>query len=115
MIGLTAGAALFWRGCYHQVLASDDKTAYPLFARARQLRPQADDALMASYSLRHLAISRQMTQDHEAAERLLQEATDLRRTIGFEAGAPQLVVQPACWRPGPASGQLMVNTTRDRP
>ena len=41
---------------------------------------------MASYSLRHLAISRQMAGDLDAAERLLQESTGLRRSIGFEAG-----------------------------
>jgi hypothetical protein len=80
------GAALFWRGCYHQVLAGDDETARPLFERALPLSQQAGDALMASYSLRHLAISCHMAGDLDAAERLLQESTSLRSTIGFEAG-----------------------------
>src|SRR6202012_904005 len=29
--GRGTGAALFWRGCYHQVLADDDEAARPLF------------------------------------------------------------------------------------
>jgi len=84
--GRGTGAALFWRGCYHQVLADDDEAARPLFEGALALSQQAGDALMASYSLRHLAISSHMTGDLDTAERLLQESTDLRRTLGFEAG-----------------------------
>ena len=80
------GEALFWRGCYHQVLAGDDETAGPLFERALKLSRQAGDPLMASYSLRHLAISRHMAKDLDAAERLLHESTGLRRALGFEAG-----------------------------
>lgn len=80
------GEALFWRGCYHQVLASDDETARPLFERALELSKQAGDALMASYSLRHLGISRYMAKDLDEAERLLNESTRVRRTLGFEAG-----------------------------
>lgn len=80
------GEALFWRGCYHQVLAGDDDTARPLFERALELSEQAGDLLMASYALRHLGISRYMAKDLDAAERLLQESTSLRRALGFEAG-----------------------------
>jgi tetratricopeptide (TPR) repeat protein len=80
------GEALFWRGCYCQVLAGDDETARPLFEQALDLSKQAGDALMASYSLRHLGISRHMAKDLDAAERLLQESTSLRRALGFEAG-----------------------------
>ena len=81
-----AGEALFWQGCYHQVLADDDEIARPLFERALELSKQAGDALMTSYSLRHLGISCHMAKNLDAAEHLLQESTRLRRAIGFEAG-----------------------------
>ena len=81
-----AGEALFWQGCYHQVLADDDEIARPLFERALELSKQAGDALMKSYSLRHLGISCHMAKNLDAAEHLLQESTRLRREIGFEAG-----------------------------
>jgi tetratricopeptide (TPR) repeat protein len=80
------GEALFWQGCYRQVLADDDEAARPLFERALELSTQAGDSLTSSYALRHIAISRHMARDLEAAERLLQQSTSLRRAIGFEAG-----------------------------
>jgi tetratricopeptide (TPR) repeat protein len=81
-----AGEALFWQGCYRQVLAGDDEIARPLFERALELSQQSGDPLTSSYSLRHLGISRHMAKDLDAAERLLEESTSLRRAIGFEAG-----------------------------
>ena len=78
--------ALFWQGCYRQVLAADEAAAKPLFEQARELSQQVGDSLTLSYALRHLGILRHVARDLDAAECLLQESTSLRREIGFDAG-----------------------------
>ncbi|MFD2077751.1 Tetratricopeptide repeat-containing protein [Actinopolymorpha cephalotaxi] len=80
------GRALFWQGCYHQVLGKDGETAVPLLERAATLSRDADDDLWLSYSLRHLAIARHQAGDLDGARDLLEQSTRLRRAVGFEEG-----------------------------
>ena len=37
------GEALFWIGCFHQVVRGDDRTAVPILERSRELAQQAGD------------------------------------------------------------------------
>lgn len=78
--------AVFWQGCYRQVLARDDASAHPLLERSLRLARDAGDDLVASYALRHLGISCHMAGDLDGAERHLQASTTLRRELGFTAG-----------------------------
>ena len=87
-VGDTRGEAeaVFWQGCYHQVLAGDDTSARPLLERSARLARAAGDDLVVSYALRHLGISSHIAGDLDGAERDLQESTALRRRLGFTAG-----------------------------
>jgi tetratricopeptide (TPR) repeat protein len=81
------GEALFWLGCFHQVVRSDNETAMPFLTRSRDLATKAGDDLTRSYALRHLGIA-----DHTAgrlpqAEAQLLQSTQLREALGFQAGA----------------------------
>ncbi|MGI8879072.1 MAG: tetratricopeptide repeat protein [Jatrophihabitans sp.] len=78
--------ALFWEGCYHQVLGRDDHAAVAILEHALVLARDADDPLIQSYCLRHLGIASHAEGDLIAAERRLTESTDLRRQRGFSAG-----------------------------
>jgi hypothetical protein len=77
-------SAIFWQGCYFQVICGDDDRAVPLLRRA--LAAEADDRLTASYCLRHLAIANHKRGNLEEAERQLVESTAQRRSLGFTAG-----------------------------
>ncbi|MEU9832740.1 hypothetical protein AB0D67_14550 [Streptosporangium sp. NPDC048047] len=78
--------ALFWMGCFHQVVRDDDAAAVSLLERSHREAVRADDALTASYALRHLGIADQMAGRPKAARERLEESTRLRRAIGFLPG-----------------------------
>jgi tetratricopeptide (TPR) repeat protein len=79
--------ALFWAGCFHQVIARDDGTAIPLLEQALELASQAGDADTTAEALRHLGIAAHRAGDLDAARRRLEEATRLRRQTGQLAAA----------------------------
>jgi len=78
--------AQFWIGTFHQVVRHDDAVAVPALERARDLATEADDPLTLSYALRHLGIARHRAGDLDEARSYLEESTQLRRQLGFEAG-----------------------------
>ena len=74
--------ALFWVGCFHQVIARDDATAVPVLTQSLELASQADDLNAMAEALRHLGIAAHRSGDLDEARRRLEEATRLRRQTG---------------------------------
>jgi tetratricopeptide (TPR) repeat protein len=79
--------ALFWVGCFHQVVRDDHATAVPFFERSLQLASQADDKATMSEALRHLGIEAHAASRLDLARQRLEESTRLRRDIGSLRGA----------------------------
>jgi tetratricopeptide (TPR) repeat protein len=75
--------SLFHVGLVHQVIRRDDATARPLFEAAYE---GATDLLTQSYALRHIAFCDDADGDAEAAERRHEQALELRRQVGWQAG-----------------------------
>ncbi|GAA4571547.1 hypothetical protein [Planotetraspora kaengkrachanensis] len=78
--------ALFWIGCFHQVVRNDDAAAVPVLAQSHEKAVHAGDHLTASYALRHLGIADQRAGRLESARERLEESTRLRREVGFLPG-----------------------------
>ncbi|NJC72097.1 tetratricopeptide repeat protein [Planosporangium thailandense] len=80
------GEALFWVGCFHQVVRRDDDAAVPALERSYELATQAGDKLTLSYALRHLGMRNHGAGRLDAAREQLTESVRLRREIGFLPG-----------------------------
>ncbi|MEN3540164.1 hypothetical protein AAH991_33985 [Microbispora sp. ZYX-F-249] len=80
------GEALFWVGCFHQVVRHDDEAAGVALRRSHELAAAAGDTLTMSYALRHLGIAEHGAGRLEAARERLEESVRLRREIGFLPG-----------------------------
>jgi tetratricopeptide (TPR) repeat protein len=78
--------ALFWVGCFHQVVRRDDLTAVPILERSRQLAGAAGDKRTLSEALRHLGIAEHRAGRLDAARERLEESVRLRREIGLLPG-----------------------------
>ena len=78
--------ALFWIGCFHQVVRDDDAAAVPVLEESHRKAVQAGDPLTASYALRHLGFADLKADRLESAWERLEESTRLRREIGFLPG-----------------------------
>lgn len=74
--------ALFWVGCFHQVVGHDNATAVPVLEQSLRLASQAGDKAAMSEALRHLGIASYRSGDLETARRQLEESTRLRRETG---------------------------------
>jgi hypothetical protein len=86
--------ALFWIGCFHQVVRRDDQTAVPILERSRELAEQVGDKRTMSEALRHLGIAEHRAGHLDGARERLEESTRLRREIGSMPGvAANLVGQ----------------------
>jgi tetratricopeptide (TPR) repeat protein len=87
-LGDTAGEAdaLFWLGCFHQVVRGDDGTAVPLLERSLALATQAGATSTMSEDLRHLGIAAQRAGHLDQARAHLEESNRLRREAGFLPG-----------------------------
>jgi tetratricopeptide (TPR) repeat protein len=84
--------ALFWAGCFHQVVRHDDAAAVPLLERSRALASQAGDKAVLSEALRHLGIAAYRCGELEAARQRLEESERLRRETGhLPAAAANMV------------------------
>jgi tetratricopeptide (TPR) repeat protein len=79
--------ALFWVGCFHQVVRRDNATAVPVLEQSLERASQAGDKAVMSEALRHLGIAAHATGRLEAARQRLEESTRLRRETGLLAGA----------------------------
>lgn len=80
------GEALFWIGCFHQVVRHDDEAARPALRRSYELAAEAGDRLTMSYALRHLGIADHKAGRLEAARERLEESVRLRRELDFHPG-----------------------------
>ncbi|MEV4095097.1 tetratricopeptide repeat protein [Streptosporangium saharense] len=78
--------ALFWIGCFHQVVRHDDAAAVPVLEQSRGKAVHAGDTLTASYALRHLGIADHRAGRPGSAREHLEESTRLRREVGFLPG-----------------------------
>ena len=74
--------ALFWAGCFHQVIRRDNDTAVPLLEQALARASQAGDQAVMSDALRHLGIAAHREGRLEEARQCLEESTRLRRETG---------------------------------
>ena len=109
--GRGEGEALFWIGCFHQVVRRDDQTAVPILQRSRALADAAGDKRTLSEALRHLGIAEHRAGRLGPARQRLEESTRLRREIGQMPGvAANLVglayIAAADDRPGDARALL---------
>jgi tetratricopeptide (TPR) repeat protein len=88
-LGDTRGEAeaLFWVGCFHQLVRRDNATAVPILEQSLKLASQAGSKSTMAEALRHLGIAAHRTGRLEAAEEYLAESTQLRREIGLMPGA----------------------------
>ena len=84
--GRGEGESLLWVGIFHQVVRRDDGTAVPALQRARELLRRTGDQRTLSYVLRHLGIAEHSAGRLDAARRLLEESTALRRQAGPAEG-----------------------------
>jgi tetratricopeptide (TPR) repeat protein len=78
--------ALFWIGCFHQVIRRDDENAVPILERSRDLAASVGDNRTLSEALRHLGIAAHRAGRLAAAREHLEESTRLRRETGQLAG-----------------------------
>ncbi|MEW2051762.1 tetratricopeptide repeat protein [Streptomyces sp. NPDC005476] len=86
--GDTSGEAdaLFWVGCWHQVVRGDGAAGMPYFERSYALAKSVDDRMTMSYVVRHLGFARRDAGRFDEAREHLTESVRLRREIGFRPG-----------------------------
>jgi tetratricopeptide (TPR) repeat protein len=78
--------ALFWIGCFHQVVRRDNETAVPVLERSLELAALEDDKRAMSEVLRHLGIAEHAAGRLDPARERLEESVRLRREMGFLPG-----------------------------
>ncbi|WP_406004983.1 tetratricopeptide repeat protein [Streptomyces sp. NBC_00637] len=78
--------ALFWIGCWHQVVKGEGATGRPYFERSYALAKSVDDRMTMSYAIRHLGFADKDAGHFEQARERLAESVALRREIGFRPG-----------------------------
>ena len=78
--------ALFWVGCFYQVVRRDNDAAVPALERSFDLASQAGDKLTMSEALRHLGIEAHAAGRLDAARQQLEDSTQLRRELGLLPG-----------------------------
>lgn len=78
--------ALFWIGCWHQVVKGDGTTGRPYFERSYALARSVDDRMTMSYAIRHLGFADKDAGQLDLARERLTESVTLRREIGFRPG-----------------------------
>ncbi|MDG6104222.1 tetratricopeptide repeat protein [Dactylosporangium aurantiacum] len=109
--GRGEGEALFWIGCFHQVVRQDDDAAVPALQRARALASAAGDRRTQASVLRHLGIAAHRAGRLDEAREHLEASVRLREELGHHAGvAANLVglayVAAADGRPDEVPGLL---------
>jgi hypothetical protein len=78
--------ALFWVGCWHQVVKGDGVTGRPYFERSYELAKSVNDRMTMSYAIRHLGFDDKDAGHFDQARERLTESVTLRREIGFRPG-----------------------------
>ncbi len=78
--------ALFWAGCYHQVIRRDNHTALPLLQRSLELAGTVGNQRTMAEALRHLGIAEHAAGNLDEARARLDESIRLRREGGDLVG-----------------------------
>ncbi|MEU0091230.1 tetratricopeptide repeat protein [Kribbella sp. NPDC006257] len=78
--------ALFWIGCFYQVVWQDNDGAVDALTRSADLARETGANLTLSYALRHLGIAAQQSGQLDLARSRLEESTALRQDLGFLTG-----------------------------
>jgi tetratricopeptide (TPR) repeat protein len=78
--------ALFWIGCFYQVVWQDNDGAVDALTRSADLARETGAKLTLSYALRHLGIAAQQSGQLDLARSRLEESTALRQDLGFLTG-----------------------------
>ena len=78
--------ALFWIGCFHQVVRRDDQTAVPTLERSRELAARVGDKSTMSEALRHLGIAEHRAGHLDGARERLRSQPGCAREIGLMPG-----------------------------
>ena len=78
--------ALFWAGCFYQIVRRDNGAAVPLLDRSLEFATEAGDKLTMSEALRHLGVAAHAAGQLDAARQRLEDSTRLRREIGLLPG-----------------------------
>jgi tetratricopeptide (TPR) repeat protein len=78
--------ALFWLGCFHQVVRDDGAAALPLLERSLGLATQVGAVSTMSEALRHLGIADHRAGRLDEARTRLEESSRLRREAGLRSG-----------------------------
>jgi tetratricopeptide (TPR) repeat protein len=81
------GEALFWVGCFHQVVRRDNAAAIPVLGQSLDRASQEGDKAVMAEALRHLGIAAHAAGHLDEARQRLEESTRLRRETGMLAGA----------------------------
>ncbi|MGW2730648.1 tetratricopeptide repeat protein [Streptomyces sp. NPDC001494] len=84
--------ALFWVGCWHQVVKGDGAAGKPYFERSYELAQSVDDRMTMSYAIRHLGFVDRDAGRFERAREQLTASLTLRREIGFRPGQAAALV-----------------------
>ena len=79
-------AALFWIGCYHQVVRDDNEAAVPSLEASRDCALRVGDRVTLSQALRHLGIADHRAGRFPEARVALEESTRIRRELGLTRG-----------------------------
>src|ERR1700722_12516928 len=87
--------ALFWIGCFQQVVRRDDQTAVPILERSRELAEQVGDKDTMSEALRHLGIAEHRAGHLDGARKRLEEATPPRPGSGLPPRGGARPARPA--------------------
>jgi tetratricopeptide (TPR) repeat protein len=80
------GQALFWIGCFRQVVQRNNKDAFPFLQRAKELAAQAGDKKTMAEALRHLGILAHYHGQLDTARARLEESLQLRQEMGLTLG-----------------------------
>ncbi|MFC7241238.1 hypothetical protein ACFQO7_01975 [Catellatospora aurea] len=94
--------ALFWLGCFHQVVRDDADTARPLLQRSYDLAQHSGDELTRSYAVRHLGFADLEAGDRASGREKLEESARIRQELGFLPGlaAAQLALGQLAYAEG---------------
>jgi tetratricopeptide (TPR) repeat protein len=76
------GEALFWVGCFHQLVRRDNAVAVPVLQQSLELATRTDDKETMSEDLRHLGIADHRAGRLDTARQHLEQSSRLWREIG---------------------------------
>jgi len=76
------GEALFWIGCFHQIVRRDNAAAVPVLQQSLELATQVGDKATMSEDLRHLGIADHRAGRLDTARQQLEESSRLWRETG---------------------------------